>query len=315
MRTYAPADVASVLAGLLDEPSLAPAASSTTPCEPAREAADRPLPGVARSPDRRGPRAARDRRASTPTRRRRLEAVRAGPRRLSSSRRRPRARRLCYDAPGPPGAGRRPVRPRPLPLPDQGARPGPGRRASRARRRRPARRSSAVDLRRRHAGADPLDDPRRPARSWSRTRTCSTRRSSPTTRSGSSSSSSSRSSWSTSCTRTAASSAATSPTSCAASCASAPTTARTRSSSRCSATIANPGELADPLTGRAPARRRPQRRAGRRAAPPVRRPAASSTPPRGSRLGAHRWPSAGRSPSCGPAARRSSSGARARPSS
>ena len=112
-----------------------------------------------------------------------------------------------------------------------------------------------------------------PARSWSPTRTCSTRRSSPTTPSGSSSSSSSGSSSSTSCTRTAGCSAATSPT-CSGGCCG---ICRHYGSNpvivTCSATIANPGELATALTGRAPAGRRPQRRAGRRAAPALRGPA------------------------------------------
>ena len=59
------------------------------------------------------------------------------------------------DAPGP---RRRPVRAGPLPVPDQGARPGPGQRALGAR---PGSRAGDLggDLRRRHPGADPLGDP------------------------------------------------------------------------------------------------------------------------------------------------------------
>ena len=138
-----------------------------------------------------------------------------------------------------------------LPVPDEGARPGPGRGVRRARAgelaaRSRRRRTTATRRRRSGRPSGP------PGRSWSPTRTCSTRRSSPITRSGSSSSSRSGSSSSTSCTRTAACSAATSRTSCGGCCGCAPTTARTRSSCARRRRSGTPAELAAQLTGRTP---------------------------------------------------------------
>ena len=149
---------------------------------------------------------------------------------------------------------------RALPLPDQGARPGPGARAPRASActSRCAPRSTTATRRarsaRRSAGGRTSSSP---------TPTCCTWGSCPTTRRGATSSRTSRSSSSTRRTSTAASSARTSPTCCAGCGGSPPPTARSRASCWRSATIANPVELAERLTGLEDDR---ARRRGRRAA-------------------------------------------------
>ena len=161
MRTYAPADTDAVLAGLLEEPSLARGVVHHAVLPP-RDGRLRRLPGLARPADRGRARRPRHRAGRTPTRRRRSRR----PRR--PGRRRRHADRVGQDAvlraAGPPGDRRGSGRAGAVPLPDQGARPGPGRGVRRAARpQRPAR--LGVDLRRRHAGADPLGGPgRRPGR-------------------------------------------------------------------------------------------------------------------------------------------------------
>ncbi len=155
MRRYAPAPVEAVLDGLLDEPSLA---SGVLHHEviPARAGPDGADPGLARPADPAGPRRARYRGPVHPP----GGGDRGRPGR--SRHRRRHADRVGQDpvlhAAGPPGARRGSVGPGPLPLPHQGPRPGPG---GRVRRARPGRRAGHLrrDLRRRHAGADPLGDP------------------------------------------------------------------------------------------------------------------------------------------------------------
>ncbi len=220
------------------------------PCSPARPGGrDGPVPDMGGPADPGRPCAAGHRRPLHPPggsarrRARGARRVRRHPHRVGEE--------PLLRAARPPGARRGSVGTRALALPDEGTRPGPGRRVPRPRRRgRP--RGLHGHLRRRHARADPLHHPRGRARWSSPTRTCSTRRSCPTTPSGSSSSSSSRSSSSTSC-----------------------HLYRGLFGSHvgnvlrrllricrhygsnpvivtCSATIANPGELATRLTGRAP---------------------------------------------------------------
>ena len=105
----------------------------------------------------------RDRAARTSIRRRRCtRSMRA---RTSSSSPRPRpGKSLCYTLPDPPGHRGRSGVAGAHAVPDQGARAGPGHRVRRARRGRRAA-DVGLDLRRRHAGADPLGHPqRRPGR-------------------------------------------------------------------------------------------------------------------------------------------------------
>ena len=136
---------------------------------------------------------------------------------------------LCYNLPVLQALVQRARGARALPVPDQGARPGPARRAGAARA--GAARHADVHLRRRHAagraargagaGQPRADQPRHAALG------------DPAAphQVGRASSRTSATSSSTSCTPTAASSAATSPTCCGGSSASAGTTARRRSSS------------------------------------------------------------------------------------
>ena len=157
MRTYAPATTEAVLTASSTSRRSPGASPTTRSCPPASAS-------LARLPDWLDPRiraglAARgiDRLYSPPG-----GGDRGGPGR-------PRRRRRHADgvgqdallhAAGPPGDRRGPGGARPVPVPDQGARPGPGRRVR-----------GAVgggrpddlggDLRRRHAGPDPVGDPRR----------------------------------------------------------------------------------------------------------------------------------------------------------
>ena len=78
----------------------------------------------------------------------------------------------------------------------------------------------------------------------------------------------------------------------------------------CSATIGNPGELAEALTGRPVRRRRPQRRARPASATSCSSIRRSSTRRAAPAARPSRSPSAGRCRSCAPAARRSSSAGR-----
>ena len=185
VRTYAPAGTESVLDRLLEEPSLA-AAVTHHAVLPAREAITAPFPAwldarIVRGLEDRGITSLYSHQAEA------VEAVHAGedivvvtPDRVGQD--------AVLRAAGAPGARRGPVGAGALPVPDEGARAGPGRgvRASwpapaRCRSRRPP----TTATRRRRSG--PRSGPR--ARSSSPTRTCSTPRSCPTTRSGSSSSS------------------------------------------------------------------------------------------------------------------------------
>ena len=252
MRTYAPADVASVLAGILDEPSLARGVLHHA-VEPAREAQTVPFPAwldprIAAALERRGIDALYTHQAEA------LDAVRAGRDVVRRD-----ADRLGQEpllrAAGPPGAGRRPVRPRPLALPDQ----GPRRRTRSSAFRELAAAAGlpvvCVHLRRRHAGADPVDDPHRRAGRGHQPGHAPRGDPPPPHEVVPALRAAAGHRRSTSCTPTAACSAATSPTSCGASCASAPTTARNPVIVTCSATIANPGELADAADGARAARR------------------------------------------------------------
>ena len=130
MRRYAPASVEAVLDGLLAEPSLARRRRPPRG-DPAREARTAPLPDwLDPRLGRRSRRAASSRSTSTRPRRSRPsppveDIVVVTPTASGKT--------LCYALPIAPGARRRPVRPRPLPVPDQGARPGPGRELARAR--------------------------------------------------------------------------------------------------------------------------------------------------------------------------------------
>ena len=222
MRTYAPASPRSVLDDLLAEPSLARGVVHHEVI-PAREAvhADWPAwlaPGIRDGLRARGIDRPYVHQAEA------IDAVHAG---RGRRRRHPDGvgQEPVLHRADPPGDRRRSLGPRAVPLPDQGARTGPGGGDLRARpgdRAGGGRRPPTTATRRRPSGRPSG----RPGRSSSRTRTCSTRRSSPITRSGSSSSSSSGSSSSTSSTRTAASSGATSRTSCGGCSGCAPTTAR-----------------------------------------------------------------------------------------
>ena len=161
MRTYAPAPVIKVLDELLEEPSLARGVVHHE-VRPARDAVFGDWPGVARPADPRRAREARHRAAVHPP----------GGGDRGRARRRGRRRRhadrvgqvAVLHGARPPGARRGPVGPGAVPVPDQGARPGPGRRAVGARAGRRARGRRGL-LRRRHAGADPVGDPQgRPGR-------------------------------------------------------------------------------------------------------------------------------------------------------
>ena len=155
MRTYAPATVDAVLDDLLAEPSIARGVVHHQ-LIPARAARTVPLPAwldprIRPGLERRGITELYIHQAEA------IEAVHAGPGR---GRRDPHrlGQVAVLHAPGPPGAGLRSVGPGPLPVPDQGPRPGPGCRVQHAR---PAVRTrrGGRHVRRRHAGADPLGDP------------------------------------------------------------------------------------------------------------------------------------------------------------
>ena len=208
MRIYKPAGTVETLERLLAEPGIREAIVEHRVL-PERAAQTAPCPAVARQAP--GPRSplARHRDA--------LHAPGGGARRAARRRghRGRHAHRVGQIAVLRParaaGRGRRSGRARALPLPHQGAQPGPARLVPRAGRRPP--RSTlpraSTTATRRFRSARTSDQP---ARWLSPTRTCSTARSCPITPSGSSSSSSCATSSSTRRTRTAASSAATSPT-------------------------------------------------------------------------------------------------------
>ena len=152
MRTYAPAEVDAVLAGLLSEPSLARGVVHHAVLPP-RPAAFGDVPGLARSADRGRPGGARHRAAVHPP----GGGDRGGPRRRGRRGRDP--DRVGQDAvlraAHPAGARRRPGVAGAPPVPDQGARPGPGDRVRRAVPRRPActsRRRPTTATRRRRSG-------------------------------------------------------------------------------------------------------------------------------------------------------------------
>ena len=223
MRTYAPADASTVLDRLLEEPSLARGVVHHEVI-PAREPAYADMPGwlderIVRGLSTRGI----ERLYSHQTEA--IEAIHAGEDVVVVT---PTAsgKSLCYALPTLQAIAEDPAaracsfsRPRPSVRTrspsSASSRPQPTSRSSRrpmtgTRRRRSAPRSG------------------RPDRSWLRTRTCSTRRSSRTTPSGSSSSNSCSWSSSTNSIPTGACSGATSPTCSGASCVSAPTTAAGR---------------------------------------------------------------------------------------
>ena len=152
---------------------------------------------------------------------------------------------LCFNLPVLHMLAVRPARAGALPVSDQGARPGPGAQPDRAAHARAAPR----DLRRRHAAGGACARSAGARTSCSRTRTCCTSASCPTTPAGATSSRTSRSwSW-TRRTSTAACSARTSRT-CCAGCGGSPTpTERRPRFVLTSATIANPLSLARELTG------------------------------------------------------------------
>ena len=291
MRTYAPAATEAVLARLLEEPSLARGViHHAVISRPARRSTG-PWPDVAGSADLRAGLEARGIERLYTHQAEAVEAVHAGEDIVVVT---PTAsgKTLCYALPVLQAIAEDPAARALFLFPTKAlgqdqvaefARAVAGGRAD----------DLGGDLRRRHAGADPVGDPQGRARSSSRTRTCSTRRSSPTTRSGSSSSSSSGSSSSTSCTRTAACSAATSRTSSGGCSGCAPTTAATRSSCAARRRSRTRPSSRTMLTGRPPRLDRPERRAGRRAARPARRPAAARRGDRGARARpltlAHRW--------------------------
>ena len=185
---------------------------------------------------------------------------------------------LCTDAQGA----------RALPLPDEGAGPGPSARAERAR---AAQAGPARDLRRRHEARGATRRSAGARTSSSRTPTCSTSGSCPTTGAGATSSRTSPSSWSTRRTSTAACSARTSRTCCAGcgvsppptgpsrgSCSPArrsPTPSSSPSGSRASTTSRSSTATARPARGgrsRCGTRRSSTRRCRRGAAPWPRRP-------------------------------------------
>ena len=157
MRIYAPTETTAVLERLLDEPSLARGVVHHAVL-PAREATFGDVPGLARPADRRRTGVARHRApVSPPGRGDRGDPARPGHRRRHAD-------GVGQDAllrPADPAGDRRGSgRARPPALPDQGARPGPGHRVRRAG---PGGRAPrlGLDLRRRHAGPDPVGDPRR----------------------------------------------------------------------------------------------------------------------------------------------------------
>ena len=216
--------------------------------------------GVARSAHRRGPARPRHRAALQSS------GPRVGARRAGQERRRGHADRFRQDAllqpAGAAVAGRAAGGAHPLPVPDQGAGPGS---AVRAGGRWPSRCprcacSPTTATRRRTRGA-PCG---RAPTSSSPTPTCCTRASCRTTRSGRASSRTSASSSSTSSTPTAACSARTWPTCCAGSSASARHYGSTPQFIMASATIGNPGELAQPGHRRAGGGDHRERRAHRR---------------------------------------------------
>ena len=187
MRTYAPASTRAVLDQLLEEPSLARGVVHHE-VRGARPADARGLAGLAGPADPGRPGEARHRAPVHPPGGRHRGGARG------RGRRRRHAHRLGQVAvlhgAGPPGARGGPLGTGAVPVPHQGARPGPGRRvrgAGAGRRAWRSRRPATTGTRRRRSARRSA----RPGRSWSRTRTCSTRRSSPTTPSGSSCSSSS----------------------------------------------------------------------------------------------------------------------------
>ena len=133
---------------------------------------------------------------------------------------------LAFNLPGARRARARAEEARALPLPDEGARPGPAPLADRAE----GAARPAGDLRRRHRGRAPVADPQVVEPRAHRTRTCSTSASCPTTTAGATCSRTSPTSSSTRRTSTAACSARTSATSSAASAGSRGSTAPSRSS-------------------------------------------------------------------------------------
>ena len=135
--------------------------------------------------------------------------------------------------------------PRVLPLPDQGARPGPGAQARRAAAARTCARRSTTATPRARSGPRSAAAPT----SSSPTPTCSTSASSPTTSAGATSSPTSAGSSSTRRTPTAACSAPTSPTCCAGCGGWRALYGAEPRFLMASATIANPAELASRLTG------------------------------------------------------------------
>ena len=148
----------------------------------------------------------------------------------------------------PPGARRDRARrqaARLLPLPDQGAGPGPGPEARPDAPAEPAR----GDLRRRHPARGAAGDPPQGEPGPDQPRHAQRRRPPPPQALGRLPRRTSAGSWSTRPTPTAASSARTSPTSSAASAASARLYGAEPRFIMASATIANPGELAERLTG------------------------------------------------------------------
>ena len=283
MRTYAPADPSTVLDRPRSRSRRWPAASSTTRSSRRARRVYAPMPGWLDPRIVAGLGGARHRAAVHPP----GGGDRGGPRRRG--RRRRHADRVGQDAvlrPARPAGDRGGSgRPRAVPVPDQGARPGPGGGVRGALARRPGCRSSPSTYdgdtpapdpvgrpggragRRHQPGHAPLGDPAAPHEVV------------PAVRAAAGSSSS------TSCTPTAACSAATSPTSCGGCCGSARTTAATRSIVCCSATIGNPRRARGDADRPAGPARRPQRRAGRRAARPARRPAGARAGQRRARLG------------------------------
>ena len=208
MLTAPPTNADEAIAALLASPEFAPLIVAHRQIEP-RAAEARAVAGGRRSPARRLDAGGRHRGAVHPPGR----GLRGRPRRPQRGRRhadrvgqdpllQPAGRRRGRQGPHGPGA---------VPLPHQGARRGPARRPCGRWPTEPtstSRRTRTTATRRPTCGA--WCGPR--ARWSSPTRTCSTPRSSRTTRSGSSSSRTCSTWSSTSCTRTAGSSAATSPT-------------------------------------------------------------------------------------------------------
>ena len=157
MRTYAPAPTRAVLDQLLEEPSLARGVLHHEVI-PAREATHGAVARLAGPPD---PGAGSQAAASSAPYSHQAEAIEAVHARPGHRRRH--ADRVgqvaVLHAAGPPGARRGPVGARAVPVPHQGARPGPGRGVRRARRSDAGSQVAADDVRRRHAGPDPLGDP------------------------------------------------------------------------------------------------------------------------------------------------------------